>query len=151
MSRKITFRLLNKNDIELIIVFVKELYDQESIFFDEVITRRALDTLIGQSEFGSAWAIEVKGLAVGYLVLTFGYSLAYGGRNALLDELYLRPDVRGQGIGTQALAFAEAASREAGAHTLHLEVGKTNTRAQQLYSRVGFENQGRYWLTKQLP
>ena len=44
-------------------------------------------------------------IAVGYLVLTLGYSLEYGGRDAFIDEVYIRSSYRGRGIGTAALTF----------------------------------------------
>ena len=41
-----------------------------------------------------------------------GYSLEFRGRYGLLDELYVEPDWRDQGIGRVALAFVEDACRQ---------------------------------------
>jgi len=83
-------------------------------------------------------------------VVTFGYSLEYGGRDAFIDELWVHERVRGQGIGTRALHMAEAACREQGIQALHLEVERTNAVAQQVYRRAGFVDHDRYLLTKRL-
>ena len=61
-------------------------------------------------------------LAIGYLVLTIGYSLERGGRDAFIDELYVRAERRGRGLGALAVATAEAAARRLGVRAVHLEV-----------------------------
>ncbi len=72
------------------------------------------------------------------------------GRDAFIDELYLIPSHRGQGIGTQAMQFAIAACRNLEVHALHLEVERHNTAAQRLYRQAGFEGHDRYLLTRRI-
>jgi ribosomal protein S18 acetylase RimI-like enzyme len=84
------------------------------------------------------------------VVLTLGYSLEFGGRDAFVDELYVQPAYRGLGVGRQALAVLEKACRELGVRALHLEVGRTNLRAQALYKAAGFVDRGHFLLTKRL-
>jgi ribosomal protein S18 acetylase RimI-like enzyme len=79
-------------------------------------------------------------------VLTLGWSLELGGRDAFIDELYVKPARRGRGLGTLALATAEAAARRRGVRALHLEVDVTNETARRLYQRVGFRLRERYQL-----
>lgn len=83
---------------------------------------------------------------VGYLVLTLGWSLELGGRDAFIDELYVRPERRGRGLGTLALATAETAARRMGVRALHLEVDVTNEVASRLYQRIGYRLRERYQL-----
>jgi GNAT superfamily N-acetyltransferase len=85
-----------------------------------------------------------------YLVITFGFSLEFGGRDAFVDELYVADEARGQGLGTLALEVAEAACREAGIHALHLEVEHVNARARALYERTGYQAHDRHLMTKKL-
>jgi len=72
------------------------------------------------------------------------------GRLALLDELFLLPHARGQGIGKVAVAAAVRFSREAGCGAMALEVDQGNIRAQRLYESIGFVSQGRDLLTLSL-
>jgi GNAT superfamily N-acetyltransferase len=44
---------------------------------------------------------------IGYIVLTLGDSLEYHGRDAFVDEIYIRESHRGKGIGAQAIKFVE--------------------------------------------
>jgi ribosomal protein S18 acetylase RimI-like enzyme len=94
--------------------------------------------------------IRVNDATAGYLVLTFGFSLEFGGRDALIDELYVRENFRGRGLGRASLVLAAEVCREEGIRALHLEVDRVNTRAQGVYRQAGFRDHDRYLLTKWL-
>lgn len=126
-------------DIGLLLRFNRELNEHDGAPFDEARTCTALKNLIGRPDLGGIWLIGVAGRPVGYLVLTWGYSLEFGGRDAFLDELYLREDYRGQGIGTRIIQHVLDVCQTHGVKALHLEVMAQNTRAQELYRRLGFE------------
>jgi ribosomal protein S18 acetylase RimI-like enzyme len=91
------------------------------------------------------------GSVVGFVVLTFSYSLEFHGRDAFVDELYVRPSHRRRGLGAAALRLSEAACREHGVHALHLEVDGANDPARALYRRWGFDEHARHLMTKWLP
>jgi ribosomal protein S18 acetylase RimI-like enzyme len=94
--------------------------------------------------------IEVAGAVAGYAVLAFGFSLEFHGRDAFLDELYVRESFRGSGVGTACLEWLEAVCRAEGVHALHLEVDRTNAGAKRLYHRLGYGDHDRHLLTKWL-
>lgn len=118
--------------------------------FEAAQARSAIQWLIDNDSCGAAWFIESGGQTAGYLVLTIGYSLEFHGRYGLLDELFVEETFRGQGVGAQALAFAEQVCRLRGLRALRLEVGRTNPRAQALYARTGFQAHDRDLMTKWL-
>jgi ribosomal protein S18 acetylase RimI-like enzyme len=109
--------------------------------------RRALGALIEDERFGWAWVMEDPG-PVGYVVVTIGYSIEFGGRDAFVDELFVSAEARGRGLGTRALEIAAEACRAAGIVALHLEVDRGNTAAQRLYRRHGFVDHDRYLMTR---
>jgi RimJ/RimL family protein N-acetyltransferase len=88
--------------------------------------------------------------AVGYAVLSFGYDLEFGGRDAFLTELYLKPAMRGQGLGQTALERIVQTACAHGAGALHLQVRAENTAAQRLYRGAGFVGTTRMFLSKNL-
>lgn len=90
-----------------------------------------------------AWIVRHKDKAIGYVVLTLGYSIEYGGRDGFIDDLYLVPAARGWGFGRDLLEFALARAAELGIGTLHLEVETENEAATRLYRAAGFEETGR--------
>jgi ribosomal protein S18 acetylase RimI-like enzyme len=100
--------------------------------------------------FARAWIARLDGQAVGYVVVTLGYSIEYGGRDGFIDDLYLVPAARGQGIGRELLRFALARADELGIRTLHLEVETSNESALRLYRSAGFEETGRRLMRRRL-
>jgi GNAT superfamily N-acetyltransferase len=118
--------------------------------FETIQARSAIEWLIDHDACGAAWFIQADGQTAGYLVLTIGYSLEFHGRYGLLDELFVEESLRGQGIGSQALAFAEQVCHLRGLRALRLEVGRANPRAQALYGRAGFQAHDRDLMTKWL-
>ncbi len=76
----------------------------------------------------------------GIAVLRLRPALWSGGREAYLQELYVAPARRGQGIGRALLEATMAAAREAGAVGIDLNTGETDTAARALYESAGFTN-----------
>lgn len=147
---KHVFTPADASDAEELIVLMREFYAFEHIAFDEGAARRALAQILHDRRFGVVHLIRAGAETAGYLVLTFGFSLEFQGRDAFVDELYLREPFRGRGIGRACIRFAAEVCRAEGVTALHLEVERRNTRAQALYRRTGFRDHDRYLLTKWL-
>ena len=147
---EVTFTRATAPDVELLTALMRELYAHDRTAFDEREARRALELIIGDHTLGGVWLIACGGEAIGYLVLTLGFSLEFHGRDAFVDELYVRPSHRGRGAGREALTLLEAECRARGVHALHLEVDDRNERARVLYGRWGFGERGNRLMTKWL-
>jgi ribosomal protein S18 acetylase RimI-like enzyme len=131
---------------------MRKLAEQEpgAYYFDEPVVRKALHDFLANPEFGKAWIFSERVASVGYVVLTLGYSFEYHGREAFVDELYVEPQFRKQGIGRRAMQFVEDRAREMGVHVIHLEVDHGNDPALELYQRAGYQDHHRYLMTKWL-
>lgn len=81
---------------------------------------------------------EAKGRAAGYASLSFGYSTEAGGPVVFIEEVYIAPEFRGQGIGAAFFTYLKGEYHGKAAR-LRLEVEPDNRRAAALYSRLGFE------------
>jgi len=147
---EVDFTLADASDFELLVELMREFYAIEHLEFDERAARVALGQILGDRRFGVIHLIRVGEEAAGYLVLTFGFSLEFRGRDAFADELYLRENFRGRGIGKASLELAGAVCRQEKISALHLEVERVNTRAQGVYRQAGFHDHDRYLLTKWL-
>jgi ribosomal protein S18 acetylase RimI-like enzyme len=111
------------------------------------------ETAIAQlpgEELARCWLVRSQGSVIGYVVLTLGYSIEYGGRDAFIDDLYLVPEARGRGLGARVMDFVEEQALMLGVKALHLEVEIANDRAYGLYRRRGFAESGRRLLSKRL-
>ncbi|HUM72226.1 MAG TPA: GNAT family N-acetyltransferase [Chloroflexota bacterium] len=139
---EITFRLAKLADMDVIVSFHVALNEYDGTVADPARARAGLQLLMGRDDFGGVWLICADGDPVGYIVLTWGFSLEFGGRDAFVDELYIEEDYRGQGVGRQTLAFAESICQARN----HLEVERENANAQVVYEKVGFEKRAGYFL-----
>jgi diamine N-acetyltransferase len=144
------FRVAGPGDLELLLPFVREFWAIERIPFVEPAVRRALGGILARPELGRVVVIELESVPVGYYVLTLGYSLEFGGRDAFVDELYLREPQRSRGLGARALEHAAGLCAELGAGALHLEVDHVNPRARALYERSGFAVHERALMTRRI-
>jgi len=148
MSSEPEFRLAVESDADVLLEFMRAYYAFDGHGFDHEKARVALTALLRDAQFGRAWLILDGASPVGYIVLCFGYSLEWLGRDAFVDEFYLREEYRGRGWGRKTIAFIEEAARAAGIRTLHLEVVRQNTKALELYRRMEFREHHSTFLSK---
>ncbi len=144
------FRPATPADLDALVAMMREFYAHESMRFDPGVARAAMLGLLEDPSRGRAWLIADAEGPAGYLALTLGWSLEFGGRDAFLDEIFLAERLRGRGVGARAIDVALEACRALGVRALHLEVERGNARAQSLYRRMGFEDHDRYLMTKWL-
>jgi len=60
-------------------------------------------------------------------------------RRGLIENLYVQPESRNDGIGSTLLETAEARLRQEGVETIALEVLVGNERAREFYARHGYD------------
>jgi len=147
MSDYPQFRVAVESDADLLLDFMREYYAFDGHGYDREKARAALIPLLDNISLGRAWLILDDTAPVGYAVLCFGYSLEWLGRDAFVDEIYLREDYRGRGWGKQIMTFLEEAARELGIRALHLGVVPGNP-ALHLYEKVGFRRHDSTFLSK---
>ena len=121
----------------------------EWIEIADPVLEAALRRLLADRGLGGCWLIERGGGPIGHAVVTFGYDLEYGGRDAYLTELWIDPAERGRGAGTAVIALLEGELRALDVRALHLGVRPDNP-AMRLYARAGFEAQPRVFMTRRL-
>jgi GNAT superfamily N-acetyltransferase len=146
----INYRVAAIADLTILLELVRKFHETEQLPFDETVDREVLANFFADTSLGQLWLIQLGNEVIGYIMVTFGYSLEYRGRDAFIDEFYLYPQYRRQGIGTKTLAFTEDACRVSGVQALHLEADFKNPDAQRLYQRTGYQNHERILMTKQL-
>jgi GNAT superfamily N-acetyltransferase len=90
---------------------------------------------------GRAVVAEVGDRLAGYALLVPYWSNEQGGEICEVDELYVRAERRGEGLGSALFAAIDAGSFGAFAGVA-LGVAPANARARRLYERLGFRAVG---------
>jgi GNAT superfamily N-acetyltransferase len=101
-------------DMGLIMAFVRELaaYERLSHAVDANVAAMA-EALFGPAPRVFCELAEVAGRAVGFAVWFYNFSTFRGRHGIFLEDLYVRPAARGQGVGKALLAgLAERCLRE---------------------------------------
>lgn len=138
--------LARPGDLDRLSALVAACHTETGIDQDEAARKSALLPLLEGVPQGAVWLIGPRSAPLGYVAVGLGWSIELGGADAFVDEFYIRPSVRGRGLGSEALSALARALRGEGVKALHLEVAWTNTRAKALYERLGFESRERYHL-----
>ncbi len=137
--------------LEKLLALVESFHAEEGIASSEEDRRAGVAPLLDGIPHGCAYLIGPPRAPIGYIVITFGWSVEFGGLDAIVDELYIRPGVRGRGIASEALTALPRALAGGGLRAIHLEVDKTNEKALKLYRRAGFEVRDNYlFMSKRL-
>lgn len=134
---------IEADEAEALLPWIEEFNQADRIETPIARIQPALERLLREPSLGRAWWIKNNGKPAGYLILTFGYDLEYGGRDAWITDFYVRHDFQGQGIGAAALHELESICKKLEVCALHLMVRDSNTVAKRVYSKRGFEPHSR--------
>ncbi|MEO9824928.1 MAG: GNAT family N-acetyltransferase [Paracoccaceae bacterium] len=130
--------LAGADEVEKLLPMVARYHANEGIELTDEERAAAVAPLLEGSPLGAVWFIGPKMAPVGYVAVSFGWSIEMGGMDAFIDELWVREKVRGRGMGSEALAALIPALTQAGVKALHLEVADGNP-AERIYKRAGFK------------
>ena len=136
----LNLRDLTPEDAPVVLPMVEEFYHSDAVDHpvDAAILERSFRDAADPAEpLLRGLLIQWDGEAAGYLYVTQCYSAEVGGRCVLLDEVYLKPEFRGRGIGTRVLAWLEESYPSA--RRFRLEVTQANQGAARLYRSAGYE------------
>ncbi len=143
-------RVATVDDVELLVGLMAEFYAEAGYPLNRGRAAEAFERLLADKRLGIVWIIEAMGQDVGYVAVTLGFSLEYGGLDAVLDDLFIRAPFRGAGLGTGVMARVRDFCRDLGVRSMHLEVARDNAPAQAVYRRAGFGDTDRQLLTLRL-
>jgi len=126
-------------DLSQLVELLGLLFAQEADFApDAVKQRRALELVLGEPAIGRVYVAREGEQVLAMASLLYTVSTAEGGKAAWLEDLVVRPQRRGQGIGTMLLEHVAARARAEGVTRIILLTDVDNALAQRFYRSVGF-------------
>jgi len=147
MTSPLEIRDARPADVPSLIALVHELAEYERM--SHLVTATAGDyhaALFGPGAHAGAALAFVDGSAVGYMVWFRSFSTFRARSKVYLEDLFVRPSHRGQGIGKALLSELARRTLAAGAARLEWVVLDWNTPAIDFYHRLGAEV-SREWLS----
>lgn len=144
MSASIT--LAKPEDLEKLDALVAAFHSESGITLSPEKRRAGLSPLLDGIPHGCAYLIGPPRAPIGYVIVTFGWSVEFGGLDGFIDELFVRPGVRGRGVAGEVLIALPRTLAAAGMKAIHLEVDTANQTATRLYARAGFKMRDQYAL-----
>ena len=141
-------RRAHLDDLDALLPLVRDFYETDRHHYDESRVVGALRPLLADDSVGQVWIAESSGRCLGYAVVTWSYSLESGGRDCILDEIYVT--TTSIGLGSDLLAAVFDGARSQGARAIFLETESHNDRARRFYRRHGFEVDDSVWLSRAL-
>ena len=132
-----TDRPISPADKELFLAMSREFYDSDAVFHNipERYHQAAFEELMRSTDYAEGFLLEQDGQACGYALLAKSFSREAGGIVIWIEELYLRPQARGKGLGG---FFFDWLTQNRPAARYRLEVEPENEGAVRLYRRKGF-------------
>lgn len=97
---------------------------------------KTADILLAGTPYAAAYMLEQNGELAGYALLALTWSQEGGGFTVWVEELYVLPRFRGQGLGTDF--FRTLRQLYPQASRFRLEIEPDNEKAKALYTRMGF-------------
>jgi ribosomal protein S18 acetylase RimI-like enzyme len=141
------------HDIPALLPLVEQYWFFEGIEgFDGARVGGELARAVASPDLASAWIAIAKGQSAGYLLAVYVFSLEHLGLTAEIDEFFVLPSARDQGIGEELLRLAEADFVRRRCTNVSLQLGRGNDRARAFYRAHGYgERAGFELLEKMLP
>lgn len=131
-------RPAREEDVPLVLALIRELAEYERMADDVTATeadiRQALFSPVPSAE---AVIATVDDAPAGFALFFHNFSTFAARRGLYLEDLYVRPDHRGRGIGRALLRHLARLARERGCHRFEWSVLDWNALAIRSYRRAG--------------
>lgn len=146
----VIIRKMCREDVDKVLDMMRTFYASPAVLHkaSEEILKRDIKDCIGDLPFIEGFVFEDGGSIAGYSMIAKSYSTEYGCICIWIEDLYIKPQYRGLGIGTQFFSYIEKLYQD-NAVRFRLEVEKNNTKAIEMYKRCGYKELPYIEMTKE--
>jgi GNAT superfamily N-acetyltransferase len=131
-------REASEGDVPLILTFIRELADYEKLSHEVVATEEGLrESLFAGRRYAEVLIAEHDGAPAGFALFFHNFSTFLGKPGIYLEDLYVRPELRGSGIGRQLLVKLAHLALQRGCGRLEWSVLDWNEPSIGFYRQLG--------------
>ena len=128
------------SDVPVILQLIRELAEYERAPHEAVATEPGLrEVLFGEKPSAAVLLALEDGEPVGFAVYFFNFSTWLGRPGLYLEDLFVRPELRGKGYGRALLTRLAQIAHERGCGRMEWAVLDWNEPAIQFYKKLGAE------------
>ena len=142
-------RAATEADVPLILQFIRDLAVYEKLEHKLVATEDGLRrTLFGNPRFAEVVFASVDGAEVGFALFFHNYSTFLGQPGIYLEDLFVKPEMRGRGYGKALLAHLARLAKERGCGRVEWAVLDWNAPSIRFYRKLGATLRREWILTR---
>ncbi len=133
----VKFKITTEKDIPVILDFIKQIAIYEKMLDKVVATEKSLKESIFDNNRAEALLIEINNEVIGYIVYFFNYSTFVGREGLYIEDLYIKPEYRGQGIGKKSFELLIQIAKEHKCERLEWTCLDWNEPSLKFYKSIG--------------
>lgn len=147
-------REMTSKDIDSVLDMMRIFYNSPAVLHkaSDDILKKDIEDCISDLPFIEGYIIEHNDEIAGYSMLAKSYSTEYAGICIWIEDLYIKPEYRSLGLGTQFFEFVNNKydSSSSAAVRFRLEVEPSNKQAIHIYKKCGYNELPYIEMTKEL-
>jgi len=131
------FKIATEQDIPVILDFIKQIAIYEKMLDKVSATEESLKESIFDNNRAEALLIEFNNEVIGYIIYFFNFSTFVGREGLYLEDLYIKPEYRGNGIGKKSFKLLVNIAKENKCERLEWTCLDWNEPSLKFYKSIG--------------
>jgi len=129
---------MSERDMDMVLDMMRVFYASPAVLSNgsEEIFKKDMEQCIGDSPYLEGYVFEENDIITGYAMTAKSFSTEFGRPCIWVEDIYIRPEYRGMGIGTKFFEFIE---QQYSGCVIRLEVEEENRNAIHTYEKCGYE------------
>ena len=146
-DNELTIRQATKADVPLLLDFIRALADYEKLLHEVVATETSVrESLFGAESVAEALIVESDGEPAAFAVYFHNFSTFMGRRGLYLEDLFVKPEFRRQGIGKKLLVHLAKIALDRSCSRFEWAALDWNETAIRFYEELGAQKMEEYRL-----
>ncbi|MDF1612251.1 GNAT family N-acetyltransferase [Stygiobacter electus] len=137
-NKDISIHFAEEKEAGIILSFIKELAEYEKLTHEVVATEEKLkETLFGEKKYAEVLIAEYKNQPAGFALFFHNYSTFLAKPGIYLEDLFVKKELRGKGIGKVLLSYLGVIALERNCGRIEWSVLDWNEPSIKFYLKLG--------------